>query len=65
MDCTCEGCVCEHYRRREIAHPQTEVKDNLLLETRLWFCPDCGEKWSTTTKLGDVEGITLQVDLKS
>lgn len=59
----CERVHCPHASRREIAPPETKVEHNRLLETRLWFCNDCGGKWTTTKKLGDVESITLSVNL--
>lgn len=55
---------CAHPARREIAPVQNNVRHGRLLEERFWWCKDCDEKWTTSTKLGDVASITLSVDLK-
>jgi hypothetical protein len=63
----CPACGrehCPHKQRQEIAPPQTNVENGRLLETRSWFCNDCGGKWTTTKKLGDVDSIELRVNLK-
>ena len=55
--------MCGHPAREEIGPRQTEVERGRLLEKRIWFCRDCGEKWWTKKKIGNVEGITLQIDM--
>lgn len=54
---------CAHGVRREIAEPQKNVRDGVLLDERWWFCDNCGEKWKTSEKLGDVDCIELRVNL--
>ncbi len=55
--------MCAHPARREIAEPQTNVESGRLLKQRFWWCPDCGEKWWTKRKIGDVDSIELRVNL--
>ncbi len=59
----CERVHCAHASRREIAQPETKVEAKRLLEVRLWFCNDCGEKWETSEKLGDVDAVELRINL--
>lgn len=59
----CECVHCAHASRREIAHPEKKVEGKQLLETRVWFCNECCEEWTTTEKLGDVDSIKIQIEL--
>jgi hypothetical protein len=54
---------CNHARSREIAEVQRNVEDGQFIELRVWFCFDCGHKWETREKLGDVESIELRINL--
>lgn len=58
-----DDMTCTHEHRREIAEPQKNIRDGVLLDERRWFCNDCGEKWDTSERLGDVDTIELNIEL--
>lgn len=57
--------ICAHPSCREIEAPATEVRDEVLLRKRFWWCRDCGERWTETQKLGDVDSMEIKINLKT